>query len=142
MALDTLHFGALILAAGYSLRMGQFKPRLPLGERSAIEYGISGFHTAGLREVIVVTGHRARELTNVLKGQVRCVFNPSYDSGMYSSIVAGLQSLPPETDAFFVLPADIPLVRPSTIMALVAAYHDTRTAIIYPVFQGKRGHPP
>src|SRR5258708_35624356 len=114
MALDTLHFGALILAAGYSLRMGQFKPRLPLGERSAIEYAISGFHTAGLREVIVVTGHRARELTNVLKGQVRCVFNPSYDSGMYSSSVSRLQWLPPRAHAFLVRPPDIPLVRATT----------------------------
>src|SRR5271157_4270310 len=104
---------ALVLAAGYSSRMGQFKPRLPVGGRSAIELAITAFREAGIEVVLVVTGHRAQELTAVLEGhRVRCVFNPKYDSGMYSSIVAGLKALPADTDACFILPADIPLVRP------------------------------
>src|SRR5271166_5696000 len=143
MALPRPNMAALVLAAGYSARMGQFKPRLPLGDRSAIEHAIDGFHAAGIGEVIVVTGHRAQELTVVLKDYpVRCIFNPTYDSGMYSSIVAGLRALPPETDACFVLPADIPLVRPSTIELLAAAYQKSRAAIVYPVFRARRGHPP
>jgi hypothetical protein len=123
--------------------MGQFKPRLPLGDRSAIEHAIDGFHAAGIREVIVVTGHRAHELTAVLSDYpVRCIFNPNYRRGMYSSIVAGLRALPPETGGCFVLPTDIPLVRPSTIALLAAAYRKTGAAIVYPVFRGRRGHPP
>jgi uncharacterized radical SAM superfamily Fe-S cluster-containing enzyme/CTP:molybdopterin cytidylyltransferase MocA/HD superfamily phosphohydrolase YqeK len=143
MTLPRPKLAALVLAAGYSSRMGQFKPRLPLGDRNAVEHAIDGFLMAGIGEVIVVTGHRAHELTAVLKGQgVRCIFNPRYDSGMYSSVVAGLRALPPEADACFVLPTDIPLVRPSTIEMLAAAYRKTRAAIVYPVFRGRRGHPP
>ena len=134
---------ALVLAAGYSSRMGQFKPRLPVGGRSAIELAITAFEEAGIEDVVVVTGHRAPELTRVLEGQrVRCVFNPKYDSGMYSSIVAGLKALSPDTDACFILPADIPLVRPATIRQLAAGYRADGSPIVYPVFQSRRGHPP
>ena len=134
---------ALILAAGYSSRMGQFKPRLPLGDRSAIEHAIESFRSAGVHKIIVVTGHRAHELSSVLAGQdVTCVFNPRYESGMYASVVAGVRALPPEVEACFVLPADMPLVRPSTIEQIADAYQSTQAPVVYPVFQEKRGHPP
>src|SRR6266496_4207327 len=120
-------FAALILAAGYSSRMGQFKPRLPLGNCSAVERVIDGFQAAGIRDVIVVTGHRAQELTAVLRSRrVRCVFNAQYHDGMYSSIVTGLRAIPPGTNACFVLPADVPLVRSSTIEALLAAFRNSK----------------
>jgi putative nucleotidyltransferase with HDIG domain len=37
---------------------------------------------------------------------------------------------------------DIPLVRPRTIRDLLKAYPGTGKHILYPTFQGKRGHPP
>ncbi len=143
MAFRPRNFAALILAAGYSSRMGQFKPRLPLGNRSAIEHAIETFLAAGIRDLMVVTGHRASELTQVLKDQpVQCVFNPAYASGMFSSIVAGLNALSTDTAACFILPADVPLVRPATLEALATAYERNNSSILYPVFHAKRGHPP
>ncbi|HVN20736.1 MAG TPA: NTP transferase domain-containing protein [Dongiaceae bacterium] len=137
------HLAAVILAAGYSSRMGQFKPRLPLGNRSAIEHAISTFQRAGVEDIIVVTGHRARELATVLEGQcVNCIFNPKYETGMYSSIVAGIEALSREVEAVFILPADIPLIRSSTISKLSAAYEAGQALVTYPVFQNRRGHPP
>jgi len=134
---------AVILAAGCSSRMGQFKPRLPLGNGSAIEHTIAAFQSAGIADIIVVTGHRGRELAGVLEGQgVNCVFNPNYDSGMYSSIIVGIEVSSPETEAVFIHPADIPLVRCSTITKLAAAYKTNRASVTYPVFRNRRGHPP
>lgn len=135
---------ALILAAGYSSRMGDFKPLLPLGRATVIERAVSGFLGAGIRDVRVVVGHRAEEVIRVLEPLgVRTVFNAAYDSGMYSSVVAGVGSLPPgEVDAFFLLPGDNPLVKPQTIRELVNAYRESRAGIVYPCFMGRRGHPP
>jgi hypothetical protein len=45
-------------------------------------------------------------------------------------------------DAFFVLPVDVPLVRPATIRRLLRFYQQEQGEIIYPRFLGKRGHPP
>jgi uncharacterized radical SAM superfamily Fe-S cluster-containing enzyme/CTP:molybdopterin cytidylyltransferase MocA len=123
--------------------MGQFKPRLPLGNRGAIEHAIAAFQGAGVDDILIITGHRGRELATVLEGQdVKCVFNPKYESGMYSSIVAGIEALSGETEAAFILPADIPLVRSATIAQLATAYERSRAQVTYPAFRTRRGHPP
>jgi len=72
----------------------------------------------------------------------RCVRNPNYELGMFSSVVAGCRVLPESADAAFVLPADIPLVRPNTIRQLAASFTLRGAGIVYPVFDGHRGHPP
>ncbi len=91
----------------------------------------------------VVVGHRADELTPVLdRLGVRWIFNADYDRGMFSSVLAGVKSFEADVDAFFLLPCDIPLVNPETIRALLSAYNRDDPKIIYPRFDGQRGHPP
>ncbi len=135
-------FSAIILAAGYSSRMGDFKPLLRVGDRSAIESVVRLFLNAGVKDVCVVVGYRANEVTPVAEeAGARCVMNPDYDLGMYSSVRGGVAALAPHTDACFIIPVDIPLVRVSTIHRLIRAFTDTKS-IVFPTFQGKRGHPP
>src|SRR6266568_294201 len=134
---------AIVLAAGFSSRMGEFKPLLPLGGVTAFECSISLFREAGVAEVIAVLGHRADELRPLAERcGARCVINPYFDQGMYSSIVAGSRALSAWEEAAFVLPADIPLIRSATVRQLAAAYAERRHGIVYPIFAGYRGHPP
>src|ERR1700683_226978 len=103
---------AIVLAAVYSSRMGQFKPLLPIGHATALERVIDLFLAAGIGEINVVTGHRAEAIESVLKRKgIHAIRNPDYDAGMYSSVAAGVASLPAHVAACFVLPADMPLVR-------------------------------
>jgi putative nucleotidyltransferase with HDIG domain len=134
---------ALILAAGFSSRMGELKPLLPLGRSSVIEEAVDRFWRGGIDDVRVVVGHRAEELTPFLdRLRVRWVLNPDYESGMLSSIFAGVRSLEPDVEAFFLLPVDIPLVKPRTISELIERYRETGTAVVYPRFLNEPGHPP
>lgn len=134
---------AMILAAGYSSRMAQFKPLLPIGDCTVLERSIQLFLQAGFREIIVVLGHRAHELQPLAQASgARCVLNPDFQQGMYSSVRVGTQALTPGVDGCFVLPVDIPLVRASTLQHLASAFVDSGKRIIYPVFQAERGHPP
>ena len=134
---------ALILAAGYSSRLGEFKPLLRLGEQPLWEWTSELFRRAGIEDIRVVVGHRAEELIPWLKkGKLSWVLNRNYHQGMFSSVFTGVESIEKDCEAFFVLPVDIPLVRPQTIRALVAAYREGRGSILYPVFAGARGHPP
>jgi CTP:molybdopterin cytidylyltransferase MocA len=134
---------ALILAAGYSSRLGAWKPLQPLGPSTLVGEGILGFRAAGVDDIRVITGHRAEELSPVLKKLgVREIFNPDYDQGMFASVRAGVSSLEPGITAFFLLPVDIPLVKPLTIKTLLQVYHRSGALIIYPRFKGRRGHPP
>lgn len=134
---------ALILAAGYSSRLGAWKPLQPLGPSTFIEEAVRRFRTAAVEDIRVVTGHRAEDLAPVLKKLgVREVFNPDYDQGMFASVRAGVRSLEPGIAAFFLLPVDIPLVSPRNLTGLLQAYRQGGARIVYPRFQGKRGHPP
>ncbi len=134
---------ALILAAGYSSRLGAFKPLLPLGGATVLEEAVQRFRVAGIDDIRVVTGHRAEEIDPVLAGiGVRRIFNAAYAEGMLSSVLAGLKSFEAHIAAFFLLPADIPLVKPRTLAALLRAYRQSNVKIVYPCFGGLRGHPP
>jgi CTP:molybdopterin cytidylyltransferase MocA len=138
------HFSAIILAAGFSSRMERFKPLIRIGGKSFIEHAIALFHTAGIEEIVTVVGHRAPEVIPVVQAAAsRCVINATYTNGMYASIQAGVEALKHPGDAFFLLPVDIPLVRPATIQQLAVAFEQHRAPLVcYPLFQSRRGHPP
>jgi molybdenum cofactor cytidylyltransferase len=134
---------AIVLAAGYSSRMGEFKPLLPLGETTVLERVVALFKCAGIEDVRVVVGHRLNDLLPLLERlHARPLLNDRYQDGMFSSVVTGVRSLEPEIDAFFLLPVDIPLVKRHTLDILLGAYPKDNSCILYPGFFGKRGHPP
>src|SRR6266702_2893778 len=140
---STEGLAAIVLAAGFSSRMGEFKPLLPLDGVTAFEWSISLFREAGVAEVIAVLGHRADELRPLAERcGARCVINPYFEQGMYSSIVAGSRALHGCAKAVFMLPADTPLVRAATVRQLAAAFAARQRGIVSPVFAGRRGHPP
>lgn len=134
---------AIILAGGYSSRMGAFKPLLPVGNRVTLECAVHLFREAGVADVCVVTGHRAAEIVPVAEASgARCVHNAKYSSGMFSSVRAGAEALPQSCRACFVMPVDMPLVRSATLRRMLHFRHGRETAVVYPCFEGHRGHPP
>jgi molybdenum cofactor cytidylyltransferase len=134
---------ALLLSAGFSERMGDFKPLMMLGGMTVLERVIRLFQSTGVSRIHVVVGHRAAELTPLIdRWGARSVLNAGYAEGMFSSVAAGVASLDAATAAFFVLPVDIPLVRPATLRDLLQAFPSGCTAICHPTFEGRRGHPP
>jgi molybdenum cofactor cytidylyltransferase len=135
-------YAAIVLAGGLSTRMKQFKPLLPLGDSTVTDQVISTFLSAGV-DVFLVVGYRDKEIKEGIKKQaISIVCNPDYANGMFSSVLAGVRRLPPDYQAFFILPVDIPLVRTATIRRLIDAAAENPDKIVYPVFAGKRGHPP
>ncbi len=131
---------AVILAAGYSSRIGGFKPLMELGGRSLLAHCTALFRRSGIRKIAAVTGYRHAEVeAEAAQLGIAAIHNPDYDRGMFSSVCAALPHVA-GADGFFILPVDIPLVRPATITALTAAC--TGEAVVYPTFEGRRGHPP
>ncbi|HEX9023581.1 MAG TPA: nucleotidyltransferase family protein, partial [Geobacteraceae bacterium] len=134
---------AIVLAAGFSQRMGEFKPLLDLGGETVLEKSVTLFRNAGINDIRVVTGHRAMDLEPLLaRLGVRNVVNARYREGMFSSVAAGLATIEKDVEAFFVLPADIPLIRPATVRRLINSLDTSKHDAVYPVFRGERGHPP
>lgn len=134
---------ALVLSAGYSSRMEEFKPLLPMGPMTVLERVVRLFRESGIEDVRVVIGHRADELAPMLdRWGVRWILNDRFEEGMFSSIQAGVHDLESSTRGFFLLPVDIPLVRPTTLYDLLTASDTHQADILFPRFLGRRGHPP
>jgi len=134
---------AVILAGGFSMRMKQFKPLLPLGDSTVIENTINVFRNSGIYDITVVIGYLANDLKPILDCMgVKWVYNENYHEGMYSSVVTGMCCLKSNTQGFFLLPADMPLVKPETIQEMLRVYKNENCEIIYPIYKGRRGHPP
>lgn len=133
---------AIVLAAGFSERMGCFKPLLPLGTKRTIERVVDLFKAGGISDILVVAGHNASDVCRVIEPlKIRRVINPEYQKGMFTSVLAGVRALPDQCRAFFIHPVDIPLVRPQTVQRLTRAIKDSPAVVVYPTFGRRRGHP-
>lgn len=137
---------ALVLAAGLSRRMGDFKPLLPLRGKTLIENSVGSALSGGAETAVVVTGHRADEVEGVLRSafgeRVRFARNPDYAAtDMLRSAQLGAAALPP-CEAFFLLPGDMPAVAEDTYGKLLAARKREAAAVIFPTLHGRRAHPP
>lgn len=138
--------GALVLVAGLSRRMGDFKPLLPLRGRTLIENSVESALNGGAETVTVVTGYHADEVETLLRrsfsDRVCFVRNTDYAStDMMHSIQIGAAALP-ACDAFFLLPGDMPFVSPSTYEKLLAKRARIKAPVIFPTREGYRKHPP
>lgn len=135
----------LVLVAGMSRRMGDFKPLLPLRGRTLIENTVASLLENSVDKVVVVTGYRSidveRVLTQSFDNRVMLVRNPHYvTTEMIDSIKIGCEQLP-VCDAFYLLPGDMPVVKQSTFQQLQTAWSEHR-GIIFPTLDGYRKHPP
>lgn len=129
----------IILAAGLSSRMGAFKPLLEIEGVSMVRRVVQLMQGAGAHPVVVVTGHRRRELEEHLQGAgVELVHNPDYASTQqFDSLRLALARLEGRCDRLLVSPADIPLVQPETVAALLR----TPGEFVRPLCRGRGGHP-
>jgi CTP:molybdopterin cytidylyltransferase MocA len=134
-------FAAIILAAGWSSRLGQFKPLLHIGGKSMLEHLIIRYQSCGVADIRVVAGNRANEVMAVATQLgAMPILNPDFSTGMWSSVVCGVSNLVSSNKGFFIHPVDIPLIRLQTLRDMTAAFETG--AIHYPTFQQQRGHPP
>lgn len=137
----------LILAAGLSSRMGDFKPLLPLRGKTVIENAVDSLLSAGAEQIVVVLGHRAQEVETLLRsryadGTLLFARNERYaETDMLASVKEGLALLPP-CDAFFLLPGDMPVIGQETYLAVRHAMPEHGAAIVFPTLAGYRKHPP
>lgn len=135
------NYCAIILSAGYSSRMGDFKPLMDLCGKTPIQRCIELFKSSGINNIVVVTGHLNHKIKENLEEGITAVINDRYNEGMFSSIQAGVKSLPENTDAFFLLPVDIPSVKEHTVKKMMEAYEIIEDGILFPRFDNQNGHP-
>ena len=131
--------GALIVAAGMSSRMGEFKPMLNIGSISIAHRVVVTFQQAGVDRIVMVTGFNASVLEHHLSGNgVVFLRNEAYETThMFDSACIGLRYLKDKCDRILFTPVDIPLFTAATVQALL----ESNALLASPSFEGKNGHP-
>ena len=138
-----LGVGAIILAAGSSSRMGSPKQTLQFRGKSLLKRAALAALDAGCSPVIVVTGAHSELSRRELDGlAVREVLNALWETGMASSIRAGVEGLiSANPDAAVLLLCDQPHVTSEIINGLVAAHRSTGRPIVASTYGGSFGVP-
>ena len=135
---------AVLLAAGQSQRMGKTnKMGLLVNGEPLLRRTARILLESDFVEIVVVTGYRASEAQNILRGlPLRTVLNPLFSEGQTTSVRCGIAALGRRSSGVMVCLADQPLLERSDIQAVDEAfhYHDCASAIV-PTYRGKRGNP-
>jgi len=133
---------AIVLAAGQSSRMGSNKLLAELSGEPMIRRTVAAMRQAA-DMTIVVTGRDADGIATALGGlPVTLVHNERYAEGLSTSLRAGIEALPPDTDAAVIALGDMPLVTAESVRRLIAAYSPAEhRSICVPVHKGERGNP-
>lgn len=140
---------AIVLAAGKASRFREADPAaatkvvaLYKGE-PMVRHAARAAFAAGASPVIVVTGCEPEAVRHALTGiDVVFAHNANFESGIASSVQAGISALPQTTHAAFIMLADMPLVDVGLLRKLDAARVAAGNAdAALPVHDGKRGNP-
>ena len=131
---------AIILAAGYSTRMGTCKTALPWhNNQTLLRYQAEQFLQANITPIIVLGSHNAHRRSDCPTGS-QVVVNFNCDRGKTSSILTGLECLPQEFSTITISAVDQP--RSLYIyQTLLQTFYQEKALITAPFYQGKLGHP-
>jgi molybdenum cofactor cytidylyltransferase len=126
--------------------MGRTKATLPLGDRDTfLTRIVRTAHEAGVVDVVVVVGHDSagvRESAAAHGVMPRFVENALYETGQFSSVLAGLTAVDrPGVQALMLTLVDVPLVGAATIRAVLERYDRTDAPIVRAVRGSEHGHP-
>jgi molybdenum cofactor cytidylyltransferase len=142
---DSASVGAVILAAGSSSRMGTPKQLLMFRGQTLVRRAARAALGAGCAPVVVVTGAHAEQTGNELRGLgVRQVLNNLWETGMASSIRAGVRAVTESdarTAAVVLMLCDQPYVTTDVIAALIAAHRATAAPVVASQYGGSFGVP-
>jgi molybdenum cofactor cytidylyltransferase len=130
---------AIILASGYSRRMGQNKLLLKYKGKSLIEHTIETILQCGFSEVILV-GREEEVIEIGNRYGLKVIINENAVKGISESIKLGVGNAK-ETDGFMFFMADQPFLDVDTVKGLNKEFEENSGCIIIPRFDGKRGSP-
>ena len=135
----------VVLAAGGSTRMGQPKQLLTFGGTTLLRRAAMTALESSCRPVCVVVGDQAEDLEHeVADLPVVVARNPAWDTGMASSIRAGVEAVleaNPRADAVVLMLCDQPLVTPELIDALAHEWRTTGRSLVASDYGGEHGVP-
>lgn len=147
------NYSAVVLAAGYSSRMNEWKPAILINNIPLLFYSLKTLIKV-CSDIVVIGGYNFNKLqsliddfSNTYNFPLKCVENKFYESGMFSTVKKGIENI--TSDNIFIALSDIPFVKSETYKKMIEFREttDEKPDVIYPVnYKDKsetleRGHP-
>lgn len=131
---------AVILASGFSRRMGKNKLLEKIGPKYLIQYIIETVLESAVDNVVVV--YRDKELENVLKqyNRIQMIFNKNAANGQSEAIKKAINGMNGVGNYLFFV-GDQPLISVDTINMIINEYDQNESEIVAAMYNGKRGNP-
>ena len=122
--------------------MGSQKLLLPFGKSTIIETVIDNVLSSSIDHAMVVLGANQEKIQDTIRNlPVQFCHNKEHDSGMLSSVICGIRSLPADAVSALIYLGDQPDIPPAVTNSVIDAYKEELVGIVIPVHANRRGHP-
>lgn len=139
----------LLISAGLSGRMGQFKPLMIYKDKPFVITIVEKLLTV-CEKVVVVTGYQKEKIESTINSQfsisnsqftkrIECIYNPIFGKGMFTSLQTGLTELK-DSDWIIYHFVDQPFHEKKFYRELISQIDDNYDWV-QPCFNEKEGHP-
>ncbi len=139
-----MKIAAVILAAGSSSRFEDgHKLLAEIDGVPLIRHVCTALAASKVDDIVLVISDAKGAIAKAAgAGRWRVVENPDARDGLSASLRAGLENISLDSEGVLVALADMPGVNSALVDALVSAFADDKTRIVFPVSSdGRRGHP-
>lgn len=128
----------IIMASGFSKRMGRDKLLIEINGKKIIERVIETLMDSNLDEIILI--YRTEEVRKIAESYgIKTVYNPNAHLGQSQSVVLGVENSRYDTYMFFV--CDQPFLSFELINDLIEEYNKSPSNIVIPCYQDKINMP-
>ncbi len=133
---------AIILAAGQSTRLGRPKQLLPVDGQPLLTRTLQMVRQTQLQPIVLVLGAHQNEIVEQVDTDgVKVVINDDFASGQASSLLKGVNALPPEAEGCVIFLGDQPMVSNALIEEMVSTFDPMRHVAVQPEYSDGRGNP-
>lgn len=136
---------AIVLAAGKSMRMGAQKMLLPWGDTSVLGKVVQTLQNAEVNDIVIVANSTiAAQITTYQSfdsAQDKLSITVNNNGEMLASIQAGLRTQNPSAEATLICLGDQPQMQEGSVRAVCEAYAKSKSGLVVPSYQMRRGHP-
>ncbi|AEE90619.1 MobA-like protein protein-like protein [Tepidanaerobacter acetatoxydans Re1] len=139
---DSIKICGIILAAGEGKRAGGGKLSRDIQGKPMLQCVVEMAVQSSLDDVLLVTGYERNLGEKIAKrAGIRSYYNADYPLGMSTSLKLGISKVPQGISAVVIILGDMPYIQRETLDSIIDLHKTTRSKIIIPVYNGKKGHP-
>jgi len=137
------NIAAIVLAAGCSRRAGMNKLLADINGTPLFLKAVHAAIRSKAKPVYVITGYQNEEIEKALENlDVNILHNPSFRSGVKTSIMLGLNSLPSNCKAALLIPADMPNVTERFLNKMIKSYNpNAKAQLLVATHKGTKHNP-